>query len=128
MAKIDTVTIDSQRLWVDIKKNNIQEISICNSGGVEVNFDFALGPTARANSGSDTDCVYFLKDVVIPVNTTLVLDQAWLRSTFSGGKKIFTNTVSAGKTVRTEMSNPTYLVRTGDSNISEAVDIVILRT
>ena len=128
MAKVDLVTIDSQRVWVDINRNNIQEISISNSGGVEVNFDFALGPSTLAGFGSDAGAVYFLKDVVIPINTTLVLDEEWLKSTFSSGKKIFINSVSGGKAVRTEMTNPTYLVRTGDTDINEAVDIVILRT
>jgi len=128
MAKVDTVLIASQRLWVDINKNNIQEISIANAGAVKVNFDFALGPSTLADGGDDTGAIYFLKDIVIPVNTTLVLDEQWLKSTFSSGKKIFTNTVVAGKAVRTEMTNPTYLVRTGDVDLNERVNIIILRT
>ena len=40
---------------------------------------------------------------------------------------IFTNAVSGGKTTRSQMTNPTFLVRLGDTSADEAVDMIILR-
>jgi len=127
MSKIDTVTIDTARTWVDVTGINIKEMTVCNTGGVTTNFDFAIGPSSLANGGSDTGCVYFLKDVKIPVNTTLVLDEDFINNTFSSGMTIFTNAVSGGKTTRSQMTNPTFLVRLGDTSADEAVDMIILR-
>lgn len=128
MSKIDTVTINSQRSWVDIDSKNVKEISICNSGGTIVKFDFALGPNTLANQGaSDTGAVYYLKDIQIPVNSTLLLDEQWLANTFSSGMVLYTNVVNAGTLTKTLMSNPTFLVRTSDDNENDSVDIIILR-
>jgi hypothetical protein len=127
MSKIDTVTIEQARIWVDIDPINVKEITVCNTGGVTTNFDFAVGPSSKAGGGNDDGCVYFLKDVKILINSTLVLDEDFMSNTFSSGMTIFTNAISGGKTTRTQMTSPTFLVRLGDTSADEAVDMIILR-
>jgi len=127
MSKIDTVKIQSNKFWVDLGTKNIHEVSISNRSTIDTTVDFALGPNTLINTLSDTGCVYFVKDVVVPVNSTLVLNQEWLLKTFSAGMTIYTNSITLGVLTRTEMSNPRFLVRTGDSNPAEALDLIILR-
>ena len=127
MAKIDLVTIDSQRTWVDLGKEQIFEISAANTGAVDVYLDFAIGPDTLVNTGSDTNAIYFIQDVNIPPGATLILDSQFLSKTITVGQNLYLNTVSAGKRTRTELIDPTYLIRTGDTNINEAVDIIVVR-
>ena len=126
-SKIDTVTIDTHRLWVIIGQKNIKELNICNTGGVKCTFDLALGPNSLAGTGpGDTGAIYFLKDLVIPAATTLVLDEQWFENVFSAGMTIYTNSISSGQLTRTAMSSPRFLVRCG-SDPDEEVNLIILR-
>jgi hypothetical protein len=127
MSKIDTVKIQSNKTWVDLGTKNIEEITISNRGTVDTVVDFALGPNSLVNTSSDTSCVYFLKDIEMPLNATLVLNERWLFKTFSAGMTIYTNSTTLGVLTRTEMSNPRFLIRTGDTDPAEAVDLIILR-
>jgi hypothetical protein len=127
MSKIDTVKIQSNKTWVDLGTKNIQEITISNRSTIDTVIDFALGPDSLVNTIGDTGCVYFLKEIDMPINTTLVLNEEWFFKTFSAGMTIYTNTVTLGVLARTEMSNPRFLIRTGDTNPAEAVDLIILR-
>ena len=127
-SKIDTVTIDTHRLWVNIGEKNIKELNVSNTGGVQCTFDLALGPNSLAGQGSsDTGAIYFLQNVVIPVAATLVLDQQWFENVFSAGMTIYTNSISSGQMTRTAMANPRFLVRCGEDNPAEEVNLIILR-
>ena len=126
-SKIDTVTIDTHRNWVNIGQKNIKELSVCNTGGVQCTFDLALGPNHLAGQGaSDTGAIYFLQNIVIPIAATLVLDEQWFENVFSAGMTIYTNSISSGQLTRTAMSSPRFLVRCG-SDPDEEVNLIILR-
>lgn len=126
MSKIDTVKISSNKSWVDLGTKNIQELTISNRGAVDATVDLAVGPNTLINTLGDTGCVYFIKDVEIPIGATLVLKEDWFFKTFSAGMTIYTNSVTLGVLTQTEMSNPRFLVRTGDS-VPMTVDLIILR-
>tara|TARA_R100000808_G_C2153147_1_gene163085 strand:+ start:3439 stop:3831 length:393 start_codon:yes stop_codon:yes gene_type:complete len=127
-GKIDTVTIDTHRLWVNIGQKNIKELSISNTGGVQCTFDLVLGPNSLAGQGaSDTGAIYFLQNMVIPVAATLVLDEQWFENVFSAGMTIYTNSISSGQLTRTAMSDPRFLVRCGEASAAEEVALIILR-
>lgn len=127
MSKLDTVTISSGKLWNSLENRNIKQVTISNTGTVEVNFDFGIGPSELANTGpGDTGFVYLLKDVIIPLGSTLVLQEDFMFNAFNSGQTIFTNTIVAGKLTRTEMTNPVFLCRTG-VDVNESVDLFILR-
>ena len=128
MAKIDTMSLSSENFWISLGTDNIFEMTISNSStnNIDAVFDFAIGPNTQAAQTTDTDCIYFLKNVNIPFGVTLTLDELFLKQTFSG-QKIFSNTVTAGgKFIRSEMSDPTFLVRTGGDPDQE-LDLIIAR-
>tara|TARA_R100000329_G_scaffold58281_1_gene52645 strand:- start:879 stop:1265 length:387 start_codon:yes stop_codon:yes gene_type:complete len=127
MSKIDTVKIQSNKTWVMLGSKNIQELTIVNRSTVATTIDFAIGPASLRNNTTDDGCVYFLKDLKIPLGASLVLDQQWFFKTFSAGMTIFTNSVSNGILTQTEMAIPQFLIRTGDADAAEAVDLIILR-
>jgi hypothetical protein len=127
MSKIDVVQIASQKGWVDLGSKNIKELTACNNSTVGTTIDFAIGPNTLINTSGDTGCVYFVKDLKLPVGTTLIFDEEWILNTFSAGMTIYNNSVTAGVLTRTIISNPRFLVRTGDNNVEEAADLIILR-
>ena len=127
MSKIDTVKIQSNKTWVDLGTKNIEELTIVNRSTVDTTIDIAVGPGSLKSGTADTGCVYFLKDVKMPIGATLVLDQKWFFKTFSAGMTIFTNSVTNGVLVQSAMAIPRFLIRTGDSDAAEAVDLIILR-
>lgn len=128
MSKIDIVTINTDRTWVNLEPKNIKQISICNtSASVTSYVDFALGPASlKGQSSSDTGAAYYLNNAAIPRGSTLVLDEELLYSSFSAGQSLFINSISAGGLTRTEIVRPVFLIRLGD-NQNEAVDLIILR-
>ena len=128
MSKIDIVTIDTDRTWVNLEPKNIKQISICNtSASVTSYVDFALGPASlKGQSNSDTGAAYYLNNAAIPRGSTLVLDEELLYNSFSAGQSLFINSISAGGLIRTEIVRPVFLIRLGD-NQNEAVDLIILR-
>lgn len=127
MAQIQTISLNSQGVWIDLLAENVMQMAIANAGGTKTTFDLALGPATRANGTSDAGCVYFLKDVEIPPGTTLELSEGWFRNSFKVNMRIFTASFSDGKIVRGSMEFPTMLARTGDSNSSEEVDMIIVK-
>lgn len=128
MSKIDIVTIDTDRTWVNLEPKNIKQISICNTSATVTSYvDFALGPASLKNqSGTDTGAAYYLNNAAIPIGSTLVLDEEWLYNSFSAGQDLFINSVASGGLTRTEIVKPVFLIRLGD-NQNEAVDLIILR-
>tara|TARA_R110002153_G_scaffold238910_2_gene393311 strand:- start:362 stop:751 length:390 start_codon:yes stop_codon:yes gene_type:complete len=128
MSKIDIVTINTDRTWVNLESKNIKQISICNtSASVTSYVDFALGPASlKGQANSDTGAAYYLNNVAVPMGSTLVLDEEWLYNSFSAGQTLFVNSISQGSLTRTEIVKPIFLIRLGN-NQNEAVDLIILR-
>jgi len=127
MSKIDIVTINTDRTWVNLEPKNIKQISICNTSATVTSYvDFALGPASLKNQSGDTGAAYYLNNAAIPRGSTLVLDEELLYNSFSAGQSLFINSISGGGLTRTEIVRPVFLVRLGD-NPNEAVDLIILR-
>jgi hypothetical protein len=117
MAKIDTISLSGDS-FKDIGTESISGIIASNTDSEDITFDLVIGPKTLHNGTSDTNAVYVLKAIPIPLGSTFVWDDDDILSNiFKSGSTVTNYQDTQGKFA--SLINNTFLIRLGSGHTAD---------